>query len=190
MLSKVSSPKTSMLPAELSTSVVPAYVTLSDTSSNYAYDGSTFGSNYSLLAAVGNSQMWKGSDTRVVYVGGDFVISAVPVPAAAPVSAPSISKAPTVTPVPFNALPGSICIVEINTVNPDEIILITFVPIVAGSLFYITDDGWTGSAFTRNEGTLTCTMTEDLAVGNIFNASTSNCEVSGKFGLSESGDQV
>ena len=66
-----------MLPTELSTSTVPAYVTLSNTSSNYAYNGTTFGSMYSLLAAVANPQMWKGSNTRVVYIGGDFVVTYV-----------------------------------------------------------------------------------------------------------------
>ena len=111
-------------------------------------------------------------------------------------SAPSI--APTLGVVTMISM-GGVTVVGINTDNPDSFALLALEGIAAGSVLYVTDKGYDGSAFRSSEGVLAFTVSSAIPAGASWSyedgASLSNgfgvWSVSeGSFSLSASGDQL
>lgn len=81
--------------------------------------------------------------------------------------------------------PGDIAVVGYNATNPDELALVCFTDISAGTQIKITDNGWLSSGgFRNNEGTFTYSFPSNILAGTITNPILSSVAFSG------SGDQV
>lgn len=113
-----------------------------------------------------------------------------------PVAAPSITPftAPTRSPfisddkVPLDPQPGDLIVLGFDSVNPDLVYVASLVKIPNNFTFYITDNGWMGTSFRTGEGVMTCVLSNGMAAGQVFVASTSSCTLAGAFDLSTSGD--
>lgn len=98
---------------------------------------------------------------------------------------------------------GDIAIVGFNTDGDDDFAFMLLSDITASTSINFTDNGWTGSEFNSNEGTVTWTAGSYLEAGTIItvnnpdggssppiSTSTGLISRSGSFNLSGSGDQI
>ena len=94
---------------------------------------------------------------------------------------------------------GGVVVIGINTDNPDSFALLALEHINAGSVLYVTDKGYDGSAFRSSEGVLAFAVTARIPAGSTWlyeDGSTLANEfgewsmVEGSFLLSTSGDQL
>lgn len=104
--------------------------------------------------------------------------------------------------MPTTLSPGDIAFVGFKSNNPDSFSFVTFVPITTGTVIYFTDNAWSGTALTSNEGHVSWTATTDRAAGSVFlltAASGAATEAnwasvtggnSGNFSLNASGDNL
>jgi len=119
----------------------------------------------------------------------------------------SDDSSPTQSPVTGSscAIPtGSIMVVAVTSDNPDTVALVALEDLLEGASFYMTDNGWTGTEFRTNEGTLKFTIPMGgIAASTVFgyvdgdSLSSSNYMYSdiwepmgGSFALAASGDSI
>jgi endonuclease I len=96
------------------------------------------------------------------------------------------------------AQPGDIMIIGVNSDNPDTVAMVALKDLPAFMPLYLTDNGWTGSAFRANEGTVRLHVPANgISAGTVFGYGESSSvgewaweTVSGSFALSASGDTV
>ncbi len=81
-------------------------------------------------------------------------------------------------------VPGNLAVVGYNYDDPDNVRIVTFVNLAAGTSFKITDNGWNGSALTTNEGTHTYTASSAINAGSVISINTSGTA------FSANGDQI
>jgi hypothetical protein len=96
---------------------------------------------------------------------------------------------------------GDIAIIGWNGDDDDDVLLVSFVDIEAGTVIYLTDKSWDGSAFTSSEGYNQYTVPEEgVSAGDVILISNNNdsptssnggtvVEISG-FNFSGSGDEL
>ncbi len=81
-------------------------------------------------------------------------------------------------------IPGDLAVVGYNYDDPDNVRIVTFVNLAAGTSFKITDNGWNGTALATNEGTYTYTASAAISAGTVLSINTSPTA------FSTSGDQI
>jgi endonuclease I len=79
---------------------------------------------------------------------------------------------------------GDIAIIGYNTDDPDQVVFVPMVDLAAGTTIYFTDNAWTGTALTTNEGTYTYTAGAAVTKGTAITLSTTGMS------LALTGDQV
>jgi hypothetical protein len=87
---------------------------------------------------------------------------------------------------------GDLAVIAHNNDNADQIIIVTLVPVLQGTVISITDNAWNGSALTTSEGSWTYTFQSNLSAGtriSLFSTSP-GVVISGTWDLSTSGDQI
>ena len=87
---------------------------------------------------------------------------------------------------------GDLAVVAHNNDNTDQIILAALTPVAAGTVIYITDNAWTGTALSNVEGTWTYTFPSNVNAGARISLLPSSAGIvsSGSWDLSTSGDQI
>jgi endonuclease I len=118
---------------------------------------------------------------------GDGSSSPAPSPAPGP-SSPAPATAPTTSsgaapsspaPAPSSSAPasatcsdalpaGSLAVVGVNSMNPDQVSIVALTDVPAGVTIYMTDNGWDGSALRRNEGVVSYTFPSVLPAGQLL----------------------
>ncbi|MEA5594907.1 cadherin domain-containing protein, partial [Rivularia sp. UHCC 0363] len=90
--------------------------------------------------------------------------------------------------------PGDIAIVGyITNGNPDSFSFVPLVDLSAGTVIYFTDNGWTGSGFTTNEGVVKFTANSDITAGTVIQSTDTSSFVrvgTANLDLEASGDQI
>jgi hypothetical protein len=79
---------------------------------------------------------------------------------------------------------GDIAIIGFNTDDPDQFLFVPLVDLSAGTQIKFTDNGWSGTALTTNEGTFTWTATAAVNKGTVVSVNPTSIS------FSTSGDQV
>jgi hypothetical protein len=101
--------------------------------------------------------------------------------------------------VAANISTGGVAIIGINTDNPDAFALLALESIGIGSVLYVTDKGYDGTAFRSTEGILKFTVSSNIAAGSTWyyeaggpltNEYGEWTAFEGSFLLSASGDQL
>ena len=95
---------------------------------------------------------------------------------------------------------GDVCVIGMNSDNPDEVLLVTFTDISSGTVIYLTDNEWDSTAWTTGEGFKSFTLTQDWLAGQVVLLDLTNNTAepdlgtvkgeSGSLALSTSGDQL
>ena len=70
------------------------------------------------------------------------------------------------TPTPLTA--GDIAFTGFDPATADRLSFVLLKPVIAGTSIVLTDNAWTGSALTTNEGTSTVTFTDPFPAGTLF----------------------
>jgi len=88
--------------------------------------------------------------------------------------------------------PGDLAVIAHNNDNADQVVLVSLVPVAQGTVIRITDNAWTGSTLTTNEGTWTYTFPSAVPAGTGISLVQSSPGVvsAGTWDLSTSGDQL
>jgi endonuclease I len=91
--------------------------------------------------------------------------------------------------------PGSMAVIGVNSMNPDEVGIVALADVPAGVTVYLTDGGWDGAGLRRNEGVARHTLSTALAAGQVLRYERQSdpspwVEVSGTLAISMSGDSV
>ncbi len=95
---------------------------------------------------------------------------------------------------------GDVCIIGMNSDNPDKALLVTFTDIASGTVIYLTDNSWNGSGWSGSEGFKSFTLSQDWTAGQVVeldltnNAANPNIgtvqNAGGTLALSTKGDQL
>ena len=94
---------------------------------------------------------------------------------------------------------GDVCMIGVNSDNPDKALMVTLVNLSGSQVIYFTDNEWNGSAWTSGEGFKVYTApASGLAAGDVVEINFTNntasegsvSSVSGNFNLSSGGDQL
>ena len=88
--------------------------------------------------------------------------------------------------------PGDLAVIGHNNDNTDQIVLVSMAPIAQGTVIYLTDNAWTGSALSNVEGTWTYTFPANVNPGTRISITPTSVGVTsvGTWDLSTSGDQI
>jgi endonuclease I len=91
--------------------------------------------------------------------------------------------------------PGSMAVIGINSMNPDEVGIVALADVPAGVTIYMIDGGWDGTTLRQNEGVVKYTFAEPFAAGQVLRYERQSdpapwVEVSGTLAISMSGDSV
>jgi len=88
--------------------------------------------------------------------------------------------------------PGDLAVIGHNNDNSDQIVLVSMAPIAQGTVIYLTDNAWTGSALSNVEGTWTYTFPANVNPGTRINLTPTTAGITsvGTWDLSTSGDQI
>lgn len=88
--------------------------------------------------------------------------------------------------------PGDLAVIAHNNDNADQIVLVSLAPIAQGTVIYITDNAWSGSALSNVEGTWTYTFPANVNAGTrvSLTSTTTGVVSTGTWDLSTSGDQI
>jgi len=88
--------------------------------------------------------------------------------------------------------PGDLAVIAHNNDNADQIILVALAPIAQGTVVYLTDNAWSGTALSTVEGTWTYTFPSNVTAGTRISLTTSTPGITsvGTWDLSTSGDQI
>jgi hypothetical protein len=132
------------------------------------------------------------SDCAADYGGDPDDCTDETVTSSAPSTAPTLGVVTTVS-------TGGVAVIGINTDNPDAFALVALEGIATGSVLYVTDKGYDGSAFRDSEGVLAFTVSAEIPAGSTWfyedgGSMTNSFGVwsasEGSFSLSASGDQL
>ncbi len=97
---------------------------------------------------------------------------------------------------------GDVCIIGMNTDNPDEVLLVSLVDLPSGTVLYFSDNEWDASSSTFNsgEGFVSLTLSSAVSAGSVIDVDLLDKTVSpsigtvkaesGTLALSTSGDQL
>jgi len=87
---------------------------------------------------------------------------------------------------------GDLAVIAHNNDNTDQIVLVSMAPIAQGTVIYLTDNAWTGSALSNVEGTWTYTFPANLNAGTRISITPTSVGLTsvGTWDLSTSGDQI
>ncbi len=62
---------------------------------------------------------------------------------------------------------GDVCIIGMNSDDPDKVLLVTFTDVSSGTVIYLTDKSWDGNAWSANEGFKSFTLNQDWTAGQV-----------------------
>ncbi len=102
----------------------------------------------------------------------------------------------------FGQANGDVCIIGMNSDNPDKVLLVTLTDIAPSTVIYLTDNEWDGTAWITGEGFKSFTVSASgLVAGDVVELDLTNntvtpttdgnvASVAGSFALGTGGDQL